>query len=158
MTEQEMILKILEKENKPLMAKQISKLIYDNFNGYKLYRSKVRDHLWDKDGIKDLVRYNKADYTYSLQKNIDSLKSHVLNDDFVFNVEIEKNTNPRTENDLLTYKVIGDKVIISHSISDNDLEGLIIGLIRSEIDQSLGSKVNFKKLRSTIIKSINDRR
>jgi repressor of nif and glnA expression len=158
MTEKEMIIKILEKENKPLMAKQISKLIYDNFNGFKLYRSKVRDHLWDEEGLKDLITYNKEDYTYSLQKNIESLKNNVLDDDFVFNIEIKKISNPRTENDLLSYKVIGDKVIISHSISEKDLDGLIIGLIRSEIDQSLGSKVNFKKLRSTIIKSINDRR
>ena len=90
MRDVERILIVMEENKKPLQAKTIAKFIYDRFNGYKLSRYTVRDILWDKNGLKNLVMYDKEDYTYSLQSNIETLKKVAMDDDFPFNVKIKK--------------------------------------------------------------------
>ena len=47
MTDQEKILKIMEEAKSPLKARAIAKLIYQNFDGYRLPGWAVRKILWD---------------------------------------------------------------------------------------------------------------
>ena len=51
----------------------------------------------------------------------------------------------------------GDKVTIQHCLDEGDLENVIIGLVRSEIEQQVDKRINFKKIRANISKAINDR-
>ena len=107
MLEHEMILKILEDEGKPLMAKHISKLIYKKFNGYKIHRSIVRNHLWDKKFLGPIVNYDKENYTYELQKDIEFHKRMMFNDDCIYNFEIEKIYNHKIDGNFIDYTVKG---------------------------------------------------
>ena len=95
--EHEMILKVLEKASSPLKARTISKNIYTDFNGYKISRFKVRDHLWDPKTLKNLIAYDNENYTYSLQKNIDTQKNLVVNDDCVFQFSVVKKDKMHNE-------------------------------------------------------------
>ena len=158
MTDQEKILSIMEEEKKPLKAKTIAKLLYDKFDGYRLPGWAVAKVLFDPNQLKNLVKYDKEHYTYSLQDNIETLKKVVTNDDFIFSIEIEKYERVRDDNNIINYIVKGDKVKIKHCIDNNNLEDVIIGLVRSEIEQSLDMKVNFKKIKANISKTINDRK
>ena len=155
MTEQEMIIKVLEAEKKPLMAKEISKLIFKKFNGYKLYRTKVRDHLWDKDGLKSLVSYNRDNYTYELQKNINFFKEIMFNDDSIFNYEVEKVENHKIDGNFIDYKVEGENVIIQHTLNEKSIDKILIGIIKTELELDSNNKSIFRRIKMNIIKAYN---
>jgi len=158
MRDHEKILKIMQQEAMPLKAATISKLIYTNFEGYKLSRYAVRDILWDKNLLADIVNYDKESFKYSLQENIEIIKKKVTDDDFVFSVSIDKFERVRNDNNIIKYKIIGDRISIEHCIGKDDIDSLIIGLVRSEIEQKTNRKVNFKKIMSNISKAIHDRK
>ena len=72
-SEQEhMILNILEKSNEPILARTISRLVFEKFNQQKIHRKEIRNILWKN--LKSKVIYNPVTYCYSLhgqQKEID---------------------------------------------------------------------------------------
>ena len=158
MTDQEKILKIMEEAKSPLKARAIAKLIYQNFDGYRLPGWAVRKILWDKNQLRDLIKYDNENYTYSLQKDIETIKKVVTNDDFAFSVKIEKFNRVRNDNNIINYKIKGDQITIKHCLLENNLDDIIIGLIRSEIEQSLDKKVNFKKIKANISKALDGRK
>ena len=86
--EHEMILKVMEEEGRPLLAKDIARLIYSRFNGYKLPKFKVRNHLWDKKTLGPIINYDKDNYKYELQENIEFHKQMMFNDDCIYNFQI----------------------------------------------------------------------
>jgi len=156
MRDVEKILIVMEENKNSLQAKTIAKFIYDRFKGYKLSRYKVRDILWDKNGLRNLVTYNKDDYTYSLQSNIDTLRNAAINDDFVFNVGIKKFKKVRDDNNIIKHTVIGDQIEISHCIDKDDIDKVIIGITKTEIEVGSNYKKIFNKLKANISKAIND--
>lgn len=70
-----MILEILKKSKTPLMAKNISFLLYQSYNGYKLHRKSVRDILWNE--LKSKIKYDKNNFTYELKNQIESIHEDV---------------------------------------------------------------------------------
>ena len=134
MNEQDMILKIMEMEGRPLMTKEISKLIYDNFDGYKLYRGKVRDHLWDNSSLKKYVIYNgKPEYTYVLKSNAATLKNLSLTKNDSFRFIFDQGKREKGVNQLFTYSVKGKDIHIKSYIKKEDFEKIIQALVLSEI-------------------------
>ena len=156
MLDTEKILKIMEENKTPLKARTISKLIYEKFDEYKISRFGVRKILWDKNGLRNLVNYNKEDYTYSLQSNVQSLKKVAINDDFVFKAKIKKFQKVRDDNNVINHKVEGDQVEISHCIDKHDIEKVIIGITKTELEFGNDYKKIFNKLKANISKAIND--
>ena len=141
MQDLEKVIKIMEEDKIPLKARTISKLIYERFNGYKMSRFAVKKILWDKNGLKNLVRYNKEDYTYSLQSNIETLRKAAINDDFVFNVGIKKFKKVRDDNNIIKYTVEGDQIEISHCVDKDDIDKVIIGITKTEIENIISSNL-----------------
>ena len=152
----EKILKVMEEGKMPLKARTISKLIYEKFDGYKMSRFDVRKILWDKNGLKNLVEYNNEDFTYSLQTNLETLRKAAVNDDFVFNVEIKNFKKVRDDNNIINYAVEGDKIKISHCIDKDDIDKVIIGIIKTEIEFGSNHKKLLNKLKANISKAIHD--
>ena len=86
MIEIEMILKILNEANKPLLSKEISKHIYHKFDGFEIDKKTINEILWND--LKDEVFFNRKDFTFysknkaqeKNKKKIDPLDSTILND------------------------------------------------------------------------------
>ena len=156
MRDVERILIVMEENKKPLQAKTIAKFIYDRFNGYKLSRYTVRDILWDKNGLKNLVIYDKEDYAYSLQSNIETLKKVATDDDFPFNVKIKKFKKVRNDNNIINHSIEGDKVTISHCVEKEDIDKIIIGITKTEIEVGSNYKKIFNRIKGNISKAIYD--
>jgi 5-methylcytosine-specific restriction protein A len=70
--QEHMILHILENSNEPILARTISRLIFEQFNEKKIHRKEIRNALWNN--LKSKVIYNPNTFCYSLngqQKEID---------------------------------------------------------------------------------------
>ena len=156
MEEHEMILKVLESASKPLSTKDIAKIVYKKFDGYRLPAFKVRNHLWDKKTLAKIVNYCKEDYTYEVHQNIEFQKKAMFNDDCVFNFNVEKVEGHKMNGDFISFEVKGDLVHIQHSIDDLSLDKVLIGLVRSEIESGPKTKSTFRKIKANIVKSVNE--
>lgn len=109
MIEIEMILKILNEANKPLMSKEISKHIYHKFDGFEIDKKTIKDILWND--LKDEVFFNRKDFTYysknkvqeKNKKKIDPLDSTILNDIFkiLFHIQNINDVTVQKINDLM---------------------------------------------------------
>ena len=60
MNDIEMILKILNEANKPLLSKEISKHIYHKFDGFEIDKKTIKDILWND--LKDEVFFNRITF------------------------------------------------------------------------------------------------
>ena len=150
-----MILNILEKEGRPLMAKTISKLIYENFNGYRLYRGKVRDYLWNENELKKYVVYNgKPDYSYQLKSNAKSLKDLAYSKTNNFNFRHELKEPEKGISRVYSYSVKGKDILIESYLKSSDLKQILEALVISEL-QSVNDK-NIKKALNKIKSNIID--
>ena len=154
MNEKEMILEVLEAKGKPLMAKEISKFIYNDFNGYKLHRSKVRDHLWDENSLKNFVIYNgKPDYTYALKSNALILKNLTLSKRNTFEFIFEQSEIEIGVNDLYSYTVKGKEIHVQTNLKNSDFKKILKALVLSEI-QSYNNptlKLALNKIKANLI-------
>tara|TARA_Y100000590_G_scaffold257307_1_gene288977 strand:- start:3719 stop:4198 length:480 start_codon:yes stop_codon:yes gene_type:complete len=131
--EKDMILKVMESEGVPLQAKTIAKKIYDKFNGYKLSRYNVRNHLWDKKSLASLIIYNKNDYTYSLKGNTKLLKDLIFSKKNAFKFEYKQCDPEKGVNELYDYKVKGNTIHIKSYLNDSNMKKVVEGLVMSEL-------------------------
>jgi len=153
--EHEMILKIMEEEGKPLQARNISSLIYKFFDGYKIHRTKVRNYLWEKETLKYLVSYTKENYTYELKSNHEQLRELIQDDDSIFNFKVKSINKINNDNNIFNYKIVGKEVVIEHSLKAENIEHILIGLIKTQIEIS-DNKHIFNKIKVNISKVIDD--
>ncbi len=144
MTEAEMILAVMEEEQRPLQAKDISRIIYKKFDSYKIYRKKVRNILWDKSGLSRLVIYDQDDYTYVLRNNILELKNKVVYKQSGLSFGVTNYELAGNNQQLYEYHVSGNHIDVKLHKSKITREDLIIGLVKSELeygDNPLASKI-----------------
>ena len=132
-SEKDMILKVMESAGVPLQAKAIAKLIYTKFNGYRLSRFKVRDHMWDKKSLRPLIIYKKEDYTYSLKGNTKLLKDLIFSKKNTFKFEHEKCAPEKGVNKIYDYSVKGDTVTVKSYLPTDNIEKVIEALVMSEM-------------------------
>jgi hypothetical protein len=62
---EEMILNILENSNDPILARTISRLIFEKYNQKKIHRKEIRNILWGS--LKSKVFFNPVTYCYTLK-------------------------------------------------------------------------------------------
>ncbi|MFC1759936.1 winged-helix domain-containing protein, partial [Candidatus Neomarinimicrobiota bacterium] len=134
MTEPEMILKVLEESSKPLTSKNIAKIIFHKFKGYKMHRTIVRNHLWNKNNLKKIVLYDKSEYTYQLKSNLNAYKDIIIGGNDIFNYKIENGEKDPSKNIVYSYKVKGDNVIIESYIDNSCINNFLISLVKTEIE------------------------
>lgn len=65
MDELELIKNVLENNDKPLLARQISSQIFHRFDGYIISKREIAKILWGE--LKNFVYYDKINYTYQLR-------------------------------------------------------------------------------------------
>lgn len=148
-SEKEMILSILENSKVPLKAKFISKSIYEKFNGYKIGRYKVRDILWDNEGLKPLVFYCKEDYTYTLKTNIKWIKDKINSEYEGFMIKVNSLLEDKNMNRIYDYSINGDQLTINCYLDPSNFNNIIKALVLTELhsmrDPSIKRAINYFK-------------
>ena len=154
--EHEMIMTVMEEAGKPLMAKTIARLVFDRFNGYKLPKFRVRNHLWDKHTLGPIINYNKDTYTYELQKKIEFQKKLIFDDNCIFNFHVEQIKDSMIDAKFIDYEVKGDKLFIKHNYEADNIERVLIGIVRTEIEYGTEYHKIFRRLKNNINKAFNE--